>query len=124
MTTHITVKATRWARGWELEIDNDEYTQVRRLSAARQQVIDYLDTTHPETDHSDWHITIIPSLDEFTAQVEEAKRATQEAAEAQAAAAAKTRATVRSLLDAGISSTDAAIIMGVSKGRISQLARA
>lgn len=121
MSETLNVIATRWARGWELEIGEHEHTQVRRLTKAHQQAIDYLDTVHPEVDHSGWEINIIPSIEGLSEQVKEAKQATAAAAAATAAAAAKTRATVHSLLDAGITSTDAAIIMGVSKGRISQL---
>ena len=59
MTT-LTVTANRWSGGWELEIDDDHHTQVRTLSHAQQQVIDYLDTVDEDTDHSDWTITVIP----------------------------------------------------------------
>lgn len=122
--TEITVEATRWARGWELEISEHEHTQVRRLSDARQQVVDYLDTVYPQVDHSDWEINIVPSLDGLGEQIKAAKDASKAAAQAQEDAAAQTRAVVRQLLADGVSGTDAAIIMGVSKGRISQLAKA
>ena len=60
MSEAVTVTATRWSGGWELEIDEDHHTQVARLDRARQQVVDYLDTIDEDTDHSDWTITVIP----------------------------------------------------------------
>lgn len=97
-------------------------TQVRRLSDARQQVIDYLDTINPDVPHEDWDITIVPAIPQAES-VEQAKAATKEAIDAQAAAAAQSREVARSLRASGLSIDDAAWIMGVSRSRISQLAR-
>ena len=72
------------------------------------------------TDHSDWTITVIPevaSLDRVHAARETADRARalqEEAATAWREAALALRAE-------GLSVADAATIMGVSRGRISQL---
>ena len=102
--TSIIVTAQRWESklggGWELLNGGHAMTQVRRLSDARQQVIDYLDTIDPDVSHEDWDITIIP------------------------AAAAQSREVARSLRASGLSIDDTAWIMGVSRSRISQLARA
>ena len=117
----INVKATRWARGWELEISENDHTQVRRLSAARQQVLDYLDTTYPDIDHTKWVVNIVVDLEGLSDRIDEAKRTTREAAEIQLLAAKKNREVARSLRNAGISGSDAALIMGVSRSRISQL---
>jgi hypothetical protein len=57
--TAIDVIARPWGEGWELEIDEDNITQVRDLDHARQQVIDYLDTAQPEIEHADWQINLI-----------------------------------------------------------------
>ncbi len=125
--TSIIVTAPRWARkrggGWELLNGDHAMTQVRRLSNARQQVIDYLDTIDPDISHEDWDITIIPAIPQAQS-VEQAKAATREAMDAQAAAAAQSREVARSLRASGLSIDDAAWIMGVSRSRISQLARA
>ena len=73
-----------------------------------------------DTDHSDWTITVIPevvSLDRVHAARETADRARalqEEAATAWREAALALRAE-------GLSVADAATIMGVSRGRISQL---
>lgn len=119
--TSITVTATRWQRGWELWIDDDHVTQSRTLADAAQQVRDYLDTDDETTDHSDWDITIVPDIDGYR-DVVAARKATEEAAKAQADAAARTRSAVRALRDQGISTTDCSVILGVSRGRVSQLA--
>ena len=55
--TSVIVTAQRWESklggGWELLNGDHAMTQVRRLSDARQQVIDYLDTIDPDVDHRD-----------------------------------------------------------------------
>ncbi|SPT56438.1 antitoxin HicB [Schaalia odontolytica] len=125
--TKLIVTAQRWdsklGGGWELLDGDHAMTQVRRLSDARQQVIDYLDTVDPDVAHADWDIIIIPAIPQATL-VEQAKAATKEAADAQATAAAQSREVARSLRASGLSIDDAAWIMGVSRSRISQLARA
>ena len=57
---NISVKATPWMNGWELEIASDQYTQVEKLADAEKQVIDYLDTVDPTQNHSDWGIHLSP----------------------------------------------------------------
>ncbi|MCI1747251.1 MAG: antitoxin HicB [Acidipropionibacterium sp.] len=117
----ITVTATRWQHGWELWIDVNHVTQSRTLADAEQQVRDYLDTEYEDVDHSDWNITIVPDIDGYR-DVIEARKASVEAAEAQHQAAIRTRDVVRALRAQGISTTDCSVILGVSRGRISQLA--
>mgnify|MGYP000023591552 FL=1 len=120
MSETVTVTARRWSGGWELWSGDGCWTQVARLDRARQQVVDYLDTVDEDTDHSDWTITVIPevaSLDRVHAARETADRARalqEEAATAWREAALALRAE-------GLSVADAATIMGVSRGRISQL---
>ena len=125
--TSIIVTAQRWESklggGWELLNGDHAMTQVHRLSDARQQVVDYLDTIDPDISHEDWDITIIPAIPQAQS-VEQAKAATREAMDAQAAAAAQSREVARSLRASGLSIDDAAWIMGISWSRISQLVRA
>ena len=47
MSTYI-VRATRWAHGWELHIDDVGVTQSRNLDGAEQMVRDYIE---PLTGH-------------------------------------------------------------------------
>ena len=98
----------------------DPQTGYRYYSASQ---IDYLDTIDPDVDHRDWDITIIPAIPQAQS-VKQAKAATQDAIDAQAAAAAQSREVARSLRASGLSIDDTAWIMGVSRSRISQLARA
>lgn len=119
MTT-ITVTAQRWDDGWELIIDDERATQVRTLDRAIQQVRDFLDTDDPSTDHSDWNVSIVPQIDGW-ADVQAVRAATREAAAAQERAGEMARQAAKRLRAQGLSVTDCAQIMGVSRGRISQL---
>ncbi|MDD7465503.1 MAG: antitoxin HicB [Actinomycetaceae bacterium] len=120
--TSLTITARRWNGGWELWHGDDIWTQVRTLPGAHQQIIDYLDTVEDGVDHSSYEITIIPELP-TAAHVEEAKEASQRAEEAQKAAYASSRRTVRTLREDGFSLADIGYVMGLSRARVSQLAR-
>ena len=118
----VTITARPWKRGWELWNGDDVWTQVKRLRNARQQVIDYLDSVEEGVDHSDWVIDIVPELDGWE-NVRAAREATREAARAQREAAEASRKVVRSLRSTGIATDDIATIMGISRGRVSQLSK-
>ena len=122
MNHTVKVEARRWKGGWELWLDGEPITQVRVLAHAPNQVRDYLDTVAPDVDHKGWNVEVTPVLGGLGAEVAAAKAATQAAANAQAEAAAHTRKVVADLRGAGVSVTDCAFILGVSRGRISQLA--
>ena len=121
MSEKITVLASRWSGGWELEIDENHHTQVAHLKDARQQVVDYLDTVEEMVDHSGWDIAIIPEIAE-AADIVAARQATYAAQLAQKHAAELSRQTVRKLRSSGIPIVDVAELMEVSPGRVSQLA--
>lgn len=122
MTT-IEVTATRWEGGWELAIDGEPVTQVSTLDHAAQQVLDYLDTAEPAVDHSGVHVQLRPELgDDLGERIEAARKATREAQERQVEAAQQARILVRELRSRQVSVTDTATILGVSRGRVSQLA--
>lgn len=121
-TTEITVTARRWARGWELILDDDNATQVTSLQRAEQQVRDYLDTIDPETDHTGLQVILVPEDQTIRDQIDRARRAQQEAAAASAEAAKLSRAAVASLRrDRHYSQADSAALLGVSRERIGQL---
>jgi DNA-directed RNA polymerase specialized sigma24 family protein len=120
----ITVTAHRWEHGWELWINDEPATQVTTLDQARQQVIDYLDTIGPAIDHSDWMVLVDADLGELSEHVKAARQATADAARAQEDAARRAREVARELREAGLSVTDSAAILGVSRGRVSQLVSA
>lgn len=119
--THINVTARRWEHGWELILGEDDATQVRTLDKAPQQVRDYLDTLDPDTDHSEWDIVVTPDLGSLGDRVRAVRDATAAAARAQEEAAAQAREVARALRAEGLSVTDSAAVLGVSRGRVSQL---
>lgn len=119
MTT-LNIAARRWSGGWELWNGEDCWTQVQHLADARQQVVDYLDTVEEDVDHSDWDITITPDI-ASAAQVKAARVATEQASQLQKEAATAWREAALALRAEGLTVSDTAAIMGVSRGRVSQL---
>lgn len=121
MSTY-TVRAKRWAHGWELHIAGVGVTQSRNLGEAEQIVRDYIETL---TDHdtADDLVTITPEvgggLDEETRAAREAVTA---ADRARRDAAVRLRQVARALRqEAGLSGRDIAAILHVSAQRVSQL---
>ncbi|MGO4490290.1 antitoxin HicB [Microbacterium sp. 2RAF4] len=117
----ITATARKWEHGWELWLDGEAATQTSTLDKAEQQIRDYLDTEEPGVDHSAWNITVVPDIGPLGDEVAAARLATENAIAASAAAASESRRVVRHLREAGFSVTDSAAILGVSRGRVSQL---
>lgn len=117
----ITATARKWEHGWELWLDGEAATQITTLDKAEQQVRDYLDTEEPDVDHSAWNIIVVPDIGPLGDEVAAARIATENAIAASAAAASESRRVVRHLREAGFSVTDSATILGVSRGRVSQL---
>lgn len=120
----VTARATRWEHGWELTLEGEDEvsTQVSTLAKARQQVRDYLDTIDPDTDHSAWEVVVTPESDALAARVAAARRATRDAAEAQARAAREARKVVSDLKAEQFRDSEIAAFLDVSRGRVHQLA--
>jgi len=118
---NITATAARWEHGWELSLNGEVVTQVSTLDKAAQQVRDYLDTIDPDVDHSEWAVDIAPELGDLAQRISNARRSIIEAGRMQEEAARASRSVARELREAGISVTDSAAILGVSRGRVSQL---
>lgn len=115
----LRVTARRWAGGWELHIDGHGVTQCRTLDTAQERVRDYV---HTATERPcDTPIQLDVDLGGFEQVVRGQRAASEEAASAQIEAAAGARAVVAHLREMGLSVTDSAAIMGVSRSRISQL---
>lgn len=117
--TH-TVHARHWERGWELHIDGVGVTQSRTLAAAEVMVRDYLRLDR----HADWRdaeVTILPDLDGLEVRASRARELTRSAETAQVDAAREARAVARALRAEGLSVSDTATVLGVSRGRVSQL---
>ncbi|MGO2822528.1 MAG: antitoxin HicB [Brachybacterium tyrofermentans] len=119
----VTVVATRWTQGWELTLEGEEdaATQVRTLDKARQQIVDYLDTVDPEVDHADWVVTVIPADETDAQKIRAVREGTAAAAIAQEEAARSTRNLIADLDKKQYKSADIAGLLGISRGRVSQL---
>ncbi|MGH3321609.1 MAG: hypothetical protein ACRDN9_15835 [Streptosporangiaceae bacterium] len=127
MTTAYTVTAKRWAHGWELHIRDDQsghigVTQSRTLEGADRMVRDYIESL---TDHdaTDDEVTIRPDLGGLEERAAEARARVEEVQRKNREVAADSRSVAHELRDAGLSVTDTAVILGVSRGRASQLVR-
>jgi len=121
--TTYTVTAKRWKHGWELHIDGIGVTQSKTRATAEQMVRDYVETL-TDQDVSGADVVITPELGALgrkvttvRAQVDAAERAQRDAAKAKRQLADDLRA-------AGLSVSDTAAILGVSRGRVSQLSNA
>ncbi len=119
MTTHH-VAAKRWSQGWELHIEGVGVTQSRTLATAESTVRDYLETLL-EVDTDGAQIIVAPDLGELSERVHRVREHTRAAETAQRQAARESREVARALRAAGLSVTDTAAVLGVSRGRVSQL---
>ncbi|MGI9155377.1 MAG: antitoxin HicB [Marmoricola sp.] len=114
------VSATKWSGGWELHIEGEGVTQCKTLDKAETTVRDYLQTLH-EADFSDMSVVVVPDLGPLTDEVAAARAAVEESAKAQVLAGEQSRRVARELRARGLSVTDTAAVLGVSRGRVSQL---
>lgn len=118
------VTAKRWEHGWELHITAQGteigVTQSRTLADAERMVRDYVATMY-DTDEVVGEVNIVPELGPLSERVREAKRRSREAEQAQREAAQEARRVARELRAEGLSVTDTAKVLGVSRGRVSQL---
>ena len=119
--TSVAVTARRWTRCWALELDEDNVTQVSSLSHAPQQVRDYLDTIRPDVSHTEWTINIATGDSDLAEEISTLKEMTSKAAELQIEAGRKSRTVVRDLRSLGLSVSEVATALDISKGRVSQL---
>jgi hypothetical protein len=118
----VEVIAKAWEHGWELHVEGVGVTQVRTLAGAARQAADLIETMTDQVidpDDLEFQIALPDGLAE---RAKAARRLLRDAEEINARAAAESREVAKALReDAGLSITDAAVVMGVSRGRISQL---
>lgn len=114
------VTAKRWAHGWELHIEGVGVTQSRTLAGAEQMVRDYIATLY-DLDEVTEEVVITPELGDLSERAARARRRVREAEEARRTAAREAREAVRAMRAEGISVSDTAKILGVSRGRVSEL---
>lgn len=120
----IEVTARPWKHGWELHIEEWGVTQSRVLANAEQQVRDYIDSLGMVRGFelpADAVIRIRYDLGGLENKLETVRFQTAEAARLQLDAGTEARELVRLLRADGISVSDIAELMGVSRGRVSQL---
>jgi hypothetical protein len=118
--TTYTVTAKRWKHGWELHIDGIGVTQSKTLATAGQMVRDYIETL-TDTGVSGAEVVITPELGALGEKVTSVRAQVDAAERAQRDAAAAKRRLADDLRAAGLSVSDTAEILGVSRGRVSQL---
>jgi hypothetical protein len=121
-TTH-NVTAKRWKHGWELHIDGVGVTQSRTLDTAEQMVRDYIETL-TDKDVSGDTVVIVPELGALDRKVTTVREQLAVADRQQQEARNSYRALAADLRAAGLSVSDTAAILGVSRGRVSQLSKA
>ncbi len=118
------VTATRWEKGWELDIEGVGVTQSRSLRDAEEMVRDYirLDLGADEARTASLDVEVL--IEGLETEVEEVRSEIERVAREQLEVAAHSRAVAGKLKDAGLTGSDAARVMGVSEQRFSQLVNA
>jgi DNA-directed RNA polymerase specialized sigma24 family protein len=116
-----TVSAVPWEHGWELHIDGEGVTQTRTLDKAAGQVRDYLASLHGG-EYKDAEVIVEPGIRQREL-IATAKAHARAAAQMQMRASQEMREAVQQLRADGYSVTDAAALLGISRGRVSQLIR-
>ncbi|CAN5915980.1 hypothetical protein BH23ACT10_BH23ACT10_08130 [soil metagenome] len=117
-----TVTAKRWKHGWELHIDDVGVTQSRTLSGAEQMVRDYVETLL-DVDASDAEVVVVPELGGLEERARQVRAQARAAEQARRDAAREARELATALRAAGLSISDTAAVLGVSRGRVSQLVK-
>lgn len=117
----IDALARPWEHGWELHIDGHGVTQVRVLAKAAQQVRDYVATVTGVDVPDGTEVRLRYELGGLETQLTETRERTERAANLQVQAATATRDLVAGLRAVGISVSDIAVLLDVSRGRVSQL---
>lgn len=113
--------ASREGKYWVVTVEGVGVTQARRLAEVKHMAADLVSVmTDRPVEESDVHV--VPRLRPgLSTRVAAARAAAAEADAAQRQAGALNRAVARDLLDEGLSSTDTAEVLGLSRQRISQL---
>ncbi|MBM3669592.1 MAG: hypothetical protein FJW97_06225 [Actinobacteria bacterium] len=119
MKTYI-AHAKRWERGWEIHVDNVGVTQVRSLDRAIDSACDLVEIlTGRAISPTQMTLEIHPKS--INDRVRRAREKTRQAQEAQVRAAQFTREVITELRNEGLSPADIAGLMGITRGRVTQL---
>lgn len=121
MRTHVAL-ATREGRWWIVEVEGVGTTQARNLTEAREMAVDLISITQNVPAASvavELRTTLEADLEEEIAQ---ARAAIKDLEERQLSVARTSRSVARKLVkSAGLTGRDAAVVLGVSPQRVSQL---
>lgn len=122
VNTHVAIATREGKRWWIVEVDGVGTTQARNLVEAREMARSLVAVTLdiPE-DGIDVRVTV--ALDpHLQAEVEQARTAITELERKQHEVAAASRKAARDLVKgAGLTGRDAAVVLGISPQRVSQL---
>jgi len=120
-TARYNVTAKRWKHGWELHVEGIGVTQSKTLATAEQMVRDYIESLTDRVLPDDAVITISPELGALGEKVTTMNELYAQADRTEREAFQTKVTLVYELRGEGYSVTDMAVILGVSRGRISQL---
>jgi len=98
-------------------------TQSRTLDGAEQMVRDYIETL-TDRDVGDASVVMEFDLGGLEAKAAEVRKQVEHAQQESRAAAAASRALASALRKEGLSVSDTAKVLGISRGRVSQLVNA
>ena len=115
-----TVHARRWQHGWELHVDGVGVTQTRVLEHAKGQVCDLVETMIDSRPAED-DIEVTLDVGDLGSRAQEVREMTAQAGDLQRRAATASRQVVADMRSVGLSVSDIATVLGVSRGRVSQL---
>ena len=101
-------------------MDGVGVTQVRTLEHAKTQVCDLVETMTDSRPAED-DVDVALDIGELGTQAQNIREMTVQAADLQRRAAAASRQVVADMRAAGLSVSDIATVLGVSRGRVSQL---
>ena len=117
-----TAVASREGRWWFVEVDGVGATQARNLTGAREMATDLIAITQNlPPDQIEVEVRAVLEAD-LAEEIAKARAAIREVEELQQSVAQASRTVVRKLVNtAGLTGRDAAIVLGVSPQRVSQL---
>ena len=121
MKTYSAV-AMKWREWWQIDIDGVGVTQSRTLARAEQEAQDYIATLYDIDDPSSIHVAISVQVTGVDA-VEEARELQQKAHLLAKDAAKQSRQAIVELKNNGLSLSDIAYLLGVTKSRAAQLVK-
>lgn len=121
MSTY-TARAVRWEHGWEIHVDRVGVTQCRRLADAERMARDLV-ATMLGGESEDYIVTVRPDLGGLENEVNEVRSRNARVLSETREAAAASRKVAHELREAGLSISDTATVLGVSRGRASQLVK-